>query len=88
MIVDHKESFEIILTGVQSELQVAKSEKDRLKNLWLESQKALVGEQAKSKQQTAEIEMLKVEKVGTYSFNLDRRNWVLLKESNKKLELT
>lgn len=46
---DHKDTITVVMSGLQSDLKNVQMEKDRLQTLWLESQKALVGEQTKYK---------------------------------------
>ena len=58
--LDHKDAFDTLIVGLQTEIKTLKSEKEKLKTLWLESQKLLVGEQSKYTGLLQENDMLQV----------------------------
>lgn len=58
--LDHKDAFDTLIVGLQTEVKTLKSEKEKLKTLWLESQKLLVCEQSKYTGLLQENDMLQV----------------------------
>lgn len=57
---DHKEAFNVVITGIKYDLKALQVEKDRLQGLWLESQKELVDFKDKCKAMKKENEVLAV----------------------------
>jgi hypothetical protein len=57
---DHKEAIDTVIVGLQTEIKTLKAEKEKLKTLWLESQKLLVEEQSKYSSLLRENDLLQV----------------------------